>query len=70
MPRRKTYTGPRGGRYIIKNGKKVYVQSPSKSKSPSKSVPRRKRSICWSGYERVPGTQPYTKGSCRRKRSL
>lgn len=25
-----------------------------------------RKSICWSGYERVPGTKPYTKGSCRK----
>ena len=24
---------------------------------------------CWQGYERVPGTAPYTKGSCRKKSS-
>lgn len=23
---------------------------------------------CWSGYERVPGTKPGAKGSCRKKK--
>ena len=27
------------------------------------------RNICWEGFERVPGTKPYTKGSCRKKSS-
>jgi hypothetical protein len=26
LPERKVYTGKRGGLYVIKNGKKVYVQ--------------------------------------------
>jgi len=25
---------------------------------------------CWKGYEAVPGKKPYSKGSCRRKRSV
>ena len=27
------------------------------------------RGPCWKGYERVPGTKAYTKGSCRKKSS-
>ena len=25
------------------------------------------KSICWKGYERVPGTEPYSDNSCRKK---
>ena len=29
---------------------------------------KRKTCNCWKGYERVPGTKPCTKKSCRKKR--
>ena len=37
-----------------------------KRKSPKRSPKRKspKRSICWTGYHRVRGTIPYSKGSC------
>ena len=29
---------------------------------------RSSRDGCWAGYERVPGTKQYAKGSCRKKK--
>ncbi len=44
-------------------------RSPSRSRSPSPPI---RRSLfgsgCWDGYERVPGTKPGEKGSCRKSR--
>ncbi len=51
----KVYKGPRGGTYVLtKAGRKRYVKL-SRTQGP-----------CWPGYERVPGTKRYAKGSCRR----
>ena len=42
----------------IKKKKKITNKSASKQKSKSGG--------CWKGYERVPGTKQYAKGSCRK----
>lgn len=44
------------------------TRMPTKQKA-SKAKKSRKGLKCWSGYERVPGKKPGTKGSCRKKRS-
>jgi len=52
-------TGPRGGLYrVTKGGHKVYKKESTKQKTAQ----------CWKGYERVPGTKDYAKGSCRKKK--
>jgi hypothetical protein len=28
------------------------------------------REMCWTGYKRVPGTKPYSKGSCTKEEKL
>lgn len=46
--------------------------NPAQAKSKKESLIRQKRSTgegatCWPGYERVPGKEPGTKGSCKPK---
>lgn len=38
------------------------------SSAAKKSRSTSKQTRCWSGYERVPGTKPGAKGSCRKKK--
>ena len=42
---------------------KGYDHSPYNKKGK-----KRKKCDCWKGYERVPGTKPCTKKSCRKKK--
>tara|TARA_R110002020_G_scaffold88797_1_gene217584 strand:+ start:144 stop:278 length:135 start_codon:yes stop_codon:yes gene_type:complete len=35
--------------------------------SPMTMVIKSKGPTCWGGYERVPGTKEFSKGSCRKK---
>jgi|TARA_B100000073_G_scaffold325963_1_gene310204 hypothetical protein len=44
--------------------KKGFDHNPYKMLSPFS----KKKCDCWKGYERVPGTKPCTKKSCRKKR--
>ena len=41
---------------------------PSKQ-TPSLQLVRHNAAKCWEGYERVPGTKPYSNDSCRKKGS-
>jgi hypothetical protein len=52
-PKQRPHTG--------KGGLKKY----DASESPVKSNMKEKTSRCWTGYEPVPGKEPYTDGSCR-----
>ena len=58
--------------------KKGRYKSPKQAIAVSYSQTRKKKgcggkvgfgmkSVCWKGYERVPGTKKYSKGSCRKK---
>ena len=42
---------------------------PSKQQAPSLQLVRHNAAKCWEGYERVPGTKPYSEDSCRKKGS-
>ena len=42
---------------------------PSKQQEPSLQLVRHNAAKCWEGYERVPGTKPYSEDSCRKKGS-
>ena len=33
------------------------------------SLTQQVQEVCWKGYERVPGTKQFAKGSCRKKGS-
>ena len=55
----KIYTGPRGGQYIIENGKKKYIRKSSSKKKTKESEPlqpilersSRKKTCCCCGKE-------------------
>ncbi len=67
-------TGPRGGKYYIKNGRKVYVSKTSKRKSPKKRGSKRKSTLKKPSKVRGrndcrPGTKKFAKmvnGKCIR----
>lgn len=42
-------------------------RKPAQARGTPKS--KAKKTSCWSGFVRVPGTQPGAKGSCRKKKA-
>lgn len=62
--------GERSGIYAFDLGETVYEAGMYKNVAfGSRRIVAEKECTCWEGYERVPGTEPCEKGSCRKKTS-
>lgn len=53
---------------VVNKSKEDKEKGVHKLKKFQKSKKKQKKTRCWTGYEPVPGKEPYSEGSCRKKK--